>query len=304
MSYGRVSRSGRQGRFQQWRRPCHIIHVHARRRDQSHDLEWDGLWRCARRDLGRSRLPKHRCEGQTWRRWRVLGGLPDRTSAATGYRQTLALYGPLGAVGAQATKVGVNTCARRARGASSAQTHARRSQGPTAPVAARHRGTNDGAFLWFFRRTCFGGVAGPTMDRRVPHWAPPRCVVPLMPDAQRTSGVMPCPASLVRLAPWAFWDMCAPHGGRRPAPAHTQRAAPQAGKECHEAETPCETIATGPPPPVFRWPDGRAGQRPRGTGPRTTPRKVFVSPVASVGHWLMSRHHKLGESENVCVCVN
>lgn len=80
--------------LQQWRRPCRLIQVLARRRDRGHGLEWDGPWRCARCDFQGSKLPKHRREGLSRLRRRVLLAPPTGRSpptsgagAATAYRQ-------------------------------------------------------------------------------------------------------------------------------------------------------------------------------------------------------------------------
>lgn len=66
---------------------CHILQIHARRRDQGHDLDWD-LWRCTCCDLQGSQLPRRRCEGLFRRRWRArLGGhhRPDGENPPDGH---------------------------------------------------------------------------------------------------------------------------------------------------------------------------------------------------------------------------
>ena len=43
---GRTSKAQRQGRLQQWRRPCQPLAVHLRRLAHGHRPQWQGHWRC------------------------------------------------------------------------------------------------------------------------------------------------------------------------------------------------------------------------------------------------------------------
>ena len=58
---GRSSCARRQGRLQQWRRPCHILPSHQRRIHRGHRPQWQGQWICIRCPLRGGRLLKQAC---------------------------------------------------------------------------------------------------------------------------------------------------------------------------------------------------------------------------------------------------
>ena len=58
---GRTSRAQRQGRLQQWRRPCHPLAIHLRRLAHGHRPQWQGHWRCLMCPLRGAHLAKRPC---------------------------------------------------------------------------------------------------------------------------------------------------------------------------------------------------------------------------------------------------
>ena len=61
---GRTTGTSRQGRLQQWRRPCNPIPLHRRRLEQGHCLYWDGKWHCQYCTTAPHRLTHTRCRYQ------------------------------------------------------------------------------------------------------------------------------------------------------------------------------------------------------------------------------------------------
>ena len=61
VSCGRTSRAKRQGRLQQWRRPCQPLKGHRRRLEHRHQLRWQGEWLCNRCPLTGKDLRNHGC---------------------------------------------------------------------------------------------------------------------------------------------------------------------------------------------------------------------------------------------------
>ena len=61
LSCGRTTRAKRQGRLQQWRRPCVPLASHRQRLERRHLLRWEGEWRCNRCPLKGKELRKHGC---------------------------------------------------------------------------------------------------------------------------------------------------------------------------------------------------------------------------------------------------
>ena len=58
---GRSSKAQRQGRLQQWRRPCQPLGVHLRRLAHGHKPQWQGHWRCLLCPLRGAHLAKRQC---------------------------------------------------------------------------------------------------------------------------------------------------------------------------------------------------------------------------------------------------
>ena len=58
---GRVTRALRQGRLQQWRRPCVPLRVHALRLQHGHNPSWSGVWGCTLCQCTGSQLHKRGC---------------------------------------------------------------------------------------------------------------------------------------------------------------------------------------------------------------------------------------------------
>ena len=58
---GRTSKAQRQGRLQQWRRPCQPLGVHLRRLAHGHKPQWQGHWRCLMCPLRGAHLAKRQC---------------------------------------------------------------------------------------------------------------------------------------------------------------------------------------------------------------------------------------------------
>ena len=58
---GRISKARRQGRLQQWRRPCQALAVHQRRLNRGHRPQWQGHWRCTQCPLRGPNLAKRPC---------------------------------------------------------------------------------------------------------------------------------------------------------------------------------------------------------------------------------------------------
>ena len=58
---GRTSKAQRQGRLQQWRRPCQPLSVHLRRLANGHRPQWQGHWRCLMCPLRGAHLAKRPC---------------------------------------------------------------------------------------------------------------------------------------------------------------------------------------------------------------------------------------------------
>ena len=58
---GRTSKARRQGRLQQWRRPCQPLAIHQRRLAHGHRPQWQGHWRCTQCPLRGPRLAKRPC---------------------------------------------------------------------------------------------------------------------------------------------------------------------------------------------------------------------------------------------------
>jgi len=61
VSCGRTSCAKRQGRLQQWRRPCQPLKGHLRRLERKHQLRWQGEWLCSRCPLKGKDLRNHGC---------------------------------------------------------------------------------------------------------------------------------------------------------------------------------------------------------------------------------------------------
>ena len=61
LSCGRTTRAKRQGRLQQWRRPCQPLKGHRQRLEHRHQPVWEGEWRCNRCPLKGSDLRRHGC---------------------------------------------------------------------------------------------------------------------------------------------------------------------------------------------------------------------------------------------------
>ena len=61
LACGRSTKAKRQGRLQQWRRPCLPLVSHLQRLERRHLLVWEGEWRCSRCPLKGKDLRKHGC---------------------------------------------------------------------------------------------------------------------------------------------------------------------------------------------------------------------------------------------------
>ena len=79
---GRISRARRQGRLQQWRRPCAPLQVHARRLHLGHNPVWSGVWGCSACACPGNQLHKRGCH--PLRRPRPSNGPSDPGPPADG----------------------------------------------------------------------------------------------------------------------------------------------------------------------------------------------------------------------------
>ena len=73
---GRTTVAARQGRLQQWRRPCQPLGIHRRRLARGHCLYWDGDWHCQYCATLPHRLTRTPCRAAhptAHRRYRVKG---------------------------------------------------------------------------------------------------------------------------------------------------------------------------------------------------------------------------------------